>query len=374
MNINFNQLYTARIQVLLIGLGIIFGLFSLPGQAEPYLAIKNNMQCSSCHVNPIGGGARNAFGNLYGHNQLPANASDITTAELGKINEFLSLGGNVRYNAEHTRDDADNKSSTFKVDSAQLYITVTPKDSGLTLYVDQQIAPGSAINREAFLLYRFSDNHYIKAGKMYVPFGLRLEDDTAFVRQVTGFNFDSSDNGVELGLQYGQSNINLFVTNGTSAVTNNDDKFMYGIRGEHLFRHFRLGATALVNSADENQQHMFNLYAGANFGDVTLLGELDWIKTEADSQVDNGQDVNQVVALVEINYQWQPGLNLKFTSEYFDPDDNINENHETRFSLVAEYTPISNLQLRLGIRSSEGIPQQPQRSSEKFFLQTHVYF
>jgi hypothetical protein len=42
--------------------------------------------------------------------------------------------------------------------------------------------------------------------------------------------------------------------------------------------------------------------------------------------------------------------------------------------LVAEYTPISNLQLRTGIRISEGIPQQPQRSTEKFFLQAHLYF
>lgn len=338
--------------------------------AEPYLAIKTKMKCGVCHVNPLGGGMRTSFGNIYGHTQLPAKVSDFTAAEIGKINEFIGLGGNLRYNAERNEDDAGNDTSTFRIDSAQLYIAVTPKDTGITFYLDQQIAPGAAVNREAYVQYNFSGQHYIKAGKMYSPFGLRLEDDSAFVRQVTGFNFDSSDNGVELGLDYDDILINLFVTNGTSSVANNDDKFLYGIKAEKLFSNFRLGATGIVNTADLNEQQMFNIYGGVNWGEITLLGEVDWIKTE---QL-NADDENQLVGLIELNYQWQQGLNFKVTAEYFDPNTDFDENHETRYSFIAEYAPISNLQLRLGIRSAEGIPQQPERSSERFFLQTHLYF
>ena len=373
MNINYKLITYDKIQSFKLGLCCLFiitCLFSVNSLAEPYLAVKNKMKCSSCHINPLGGGARNSFGNFFGHGQLPSGVSDFTSAEVGKISDFLSIGGNLRYNAEHSSDDADNQSSTFRVDSAQLYIAVTPKDTGITFYIDQQIAPGAAVNREAFVMYRFDSSHYIKAGKMYVPFGLRLEDDSAFVRQVTGFNFDSSDNGLELGLDYGQSTINLFVTNGTSSVANNDDKFLYGVRAEHLFSNFRLGTTALVNTADEGEQSMFNLYGGVSFGDLTLLAEVDWINTEQN----NADDETQLVGLLELNYQLKQGLNLKFTSEYYDPNDNIEQNHETRLSFVAEYTPISNLQLRVGIRSSEGIPQQPERSGEKFFVQTHLYF
>lgn len=338
--------------------------------AEPYLAIKNNMKCNVCHVNPIGGGLRNSFGNVYGHTQLPATVSDFTAAEIGKINEFIGLGGNLRYNAERNTNDADQSTSTFRIDSAQLYLAITPKNTGLTFYLDQQIAPGAAVNREAYVQYNFSGQHYLKAGKMYSPFGLRLEDDSSFIRQVTGFNFDSSDNGVELGLEYDQATVNLFVTNGTSSVANDDDKFLYGVRAEKLFNGFRIGATGIINTSDQNEQQIVNLYGGFNWGNITLLGELDWLNTEQSTS----DDLEQLVGLIELNYQWQQGLNFKITAEYFDPNTDFDENHETRYSFVTEYAPISNLQLRFGFRSSEGIPQQPARSSERFFVQTHLYF
>lgn len=342
-------------------------------QAEPYLAIKNNVKCSACHVNPIGGGLRTTFGNFYGHNSLPVESSNLSTAEVGKITEWLGLGGNFRNNAENIQDDADNNASTFKVESAQIYLAVTPKNSPLTFYLDQQVAPGAAINREAFVLYRFSGLNYIKAGKMYVPFGLRLEDDSAFVRQATGFNFDNSDNGVELGLESSNSALSLFVTNGTGSVSNNDDRFLYGAKAEHLFSNYRIGATLVYNDGSDETQTLYNIYAGLTWLDFTFLAEADLISTKSDNSL--GTDRKDVVAgLFEINYQVQKGLNLKFTSELLDPDTDISDNHETRYSLIAEYAPISNIQLRGGIRIADSIPQRPERSSENLFLQTHLYF
>jgi hypothetical protein len=371
MNTHLNKRKTTHslfVISMIVALGLLVNINT--ADAEPYLAIKNNMKCSTCHVNPLGGGMRTSFGNIYGHTQLPKKVGDFSSAEMGKISDFLSLGGNLRYNAEHSSDDADNTSSTFRVDSAQLYLAITPKDTGLTFYLDQQVAPGAAVNREAYLQYNFLGQHYIKAGKMYSPFGLRIEDDNALVRQVSGFNFDSSDNGVELGLEFDQATVNFFITNGTSAVSNNDDNFQYGVRAEKIFSNFRIGSTAVLNTADDADRQLFNLYGGLHIGDFTFLGEIDWITTERAT----GSDQNQLVGLIEVNYQWMQGLNIKLTGEYFDPDNDIDENHENRLSLVAEYTPISNLQLRTGIRISEGIPQQPQRSNDKFFLQAHLYF
>lgn len=354
----------------LFWVALVFFTISSKALAEPYLAVKNNMKCGTCHVNPLGGGLRTTFGNIYGHQLMPATTSDITTADAGRLAEWIGLGGNFRYNGEHISDDTDNQTSTFKVDSAQLYMAIKPKGSSVTFYLDQQVAPGAAINREAFVLYNFSGNHYVKAGKMYLPFGLRLEDDSAFVRQATGFNFDSSDNGVELGLDFAASTVNLFVSNGTGAVSNTDDRFLYGIKVERLFSGFRLGGTAVHNDGVNDKQSMMNLYGGLGWGNFTLLAEADYIiNSSADSPKQK-----QWVALFEINYQLLKGLNLKVTSEYFDPDINISENHDTKYSLIAEYTPVSNLQLRAGARIADSIPQRPERNNEKLFVQAHFYF
>jgi hypothetical protein len=65
-----------------------------------------------------------------------------------------------------------------------LYVNIEIPNSGLSLYIDQQVAPGSAINREALVMYKFEqgdlfDDNYLKAGKLFLPYGLRIEDDSA---------------------------------------------------------------------------------------------------------------------------------------------------------------------------------------------------
>ncbi|GLX78343.1 hypothetical protein tinsulaeT_16830 [Thalassotalea insulae] len=337
--------------------------------AEPLLAYLNNLKCSACHVNPDGGGLRNSFGNAYGYSVLPQKQLGTDSADIGKVSDYLRLGGNFRSNAEYVKDKTDQESATFKVDSAQLYLAFNLKDT-ITFYLDQKLAPGSAINREAFVMYHFNSNDFVKAGKIYVPFGIRLEDDSALVRQATGFNFASSDNGIELGFEREHSLLNFFVTNGTSAVSNDDNNFLYGLRAEYLFSNARVGTTLTLNDRDEGKRQIVNFYGAYSLGKFTLLTEWDWIESEQTT----GGNKEQLVGLFELNYQWMPGLNIKLTSEWYDPDRQISEDQETRYSLVTEYTPLSHIQLRAGIRVMDSIPQFEQRNNDLLFIQTHFYF
>jgi hypothetical protein len=360
--------------LLLISLILSFNM-----RAEPYLAVKNNLKCAACHVNPNGGGLRNDFGRIYGQSLLPAKASSFDGAKLARLTKYLSMGADARFNASYQKTDqpTDNTSRSFEVSSAQLYINVEIPDSGLSLYVDQQIAPGSAINREAFVMYQFDkaeplSSNYIKAGKLFLPYGLRVEDDAAFIRQATGMNFDNSDNGVEYGVNHKNTTANFYIANGTSQASNNDDSFLYGMRVEHLFTNFRLGVSAVLNDGDQQVQ-MLNLYGGSQWGDFTFLAEVDYLTLEGANSF-NQQDITQLVTLAEINYQWRQGWNFKVTAEYFDPDQAVDEDEQTRYSLIGEYTPIANVQLRLGLRVKQDIPQKPQQNSESLFIQSHFYF
>lgn len=341
-------------------------------KAEPYLAYKNNLKCMACHVNPDGGGLRNSFGRIYGQQLLPAKAASYNTNELAQFTRFLSIGTDSRFNASYQKDDNGDNSQSFAISSAQLYLHITLPNTGLSFYLDQQVAPGAAINREAFVLYKFTGDNFIKAGKLFLPYGLRLEDDTAFIRQATGMNFDNSDNGVEFGLDYTKTTINFFISNGTSQASNNDNKFLYGIRAEHLLSNFRVGATALLNDGAKPVQQ-YNIYGGANFGDFTWLTELDYLIL-SNANIFDQSDIRQLISLVEINYQWRQGVNFKFTAEYFDSDLDVDNNQQTRYSVVTEYTPFANIQLRLGYRIQDDIPQKPRQNNKLLFVQSHFYF
>jgi len=371
-------IYKLLMTMLKLALLTTFALsFSI--NAEPYLAIKNNLACSACHVNPIGGGLRNDFGRTYGQTVLSRSFSPFDSRKLARLTQSLTIGADARFNANYQKSEAqpNNTSKGFSTESAQLYFHFAIPDTGLSFYIDEQVAPGSAINREAFVMYDFGDksinkSSYLKAGRLFVPYGLRIEDDSAFVRQVTGMNFDNSDNGVEYGASFDKTTVNLFVTNGTSQASNDDDSLLYGARIEHLFPVFRIGFSGVLNGG-EQQTKMVNMFAGYQWRDVGFLAEIDYVTLESGNAV-TSQDVNQLVSLIEMNYQWRQGWNFKLTAEFFDPDDKVDEDEQTRYSLVTEYTPMPNLQLRLGIRTKQDIPQKPGQNYDVVFLQSHFYF
>jgi len=356
---------------------LLFALVLMPAQAEPYLAFKTGNKCSACHVNPIGGGARNTFGSYYGTHVLPASSGDTQGFDAGAVNEYLRIGANLRANFQrHDRENAD-PTQGFETQSAQVYIHLQPKGSRFSLYVDEQVAPGAALNREAYVMTKLSGNHYVKAGKIMLPYGIRLEDDSAFIRQATQITFDNSDNGVELGLDFGKALFNVALSNGTGASTNDDDRFQYILRGEYIERNWRIGGSALVNESTAGTRSIWGLFAGANLYGFTLLAEVDQIVDEVmDESLVNvfGDDTKQLVTLFEVNRELQKGMNLKITHEMFDPESNTDNNERTRSSILLEYTPFANFQLRGGIRTGEDIPQRDEGNFKDLFVQAHLYF
>ncbi|RZL06523.1 MAG: hypothetical protein EOP40_17550, partial [Rubrivivax sp.] len=79
-------------------LGLALVLLSCGARAEPYLAIRSGLKCVGCHANPTGGGLRNAVGNTFAQNVIPANA--LPEALQGwngsLLDDRLRLGGDFR--------------------------------------------------------------------------------------------------------------------------------------------------------------------------------------------------------------------------------------------------------------------------------------
>jgi len=353
-----------------LALGLLCLLGASPVAAEPYLATREGMKCMTCHVNPTGGGMRNAFGNLYGQTQLPATAADPDSiarwAELTR--GPIAIGADLRTGASYVDvPDADGQSS-FSNQELRGYLAATVLPDRLLLYVDQRLTP-NALNQEAYARL-WNGDWYLKAGRMYLPYGLRLQDDSAFIRRVPGITFDTPDNGVEVGFEGGPWSSQLAVSNGAGGAAEQDTGKQVSLRIEYVQSAWRAGVSANFNDADAGQRRMANVFAGLRTGAVAWLAEADYV-------VDDGFPTGErtlLAGLLEADWLVVRGHTLKLTGEYFDPDADVAEDQQARHSLLWECTPMPFLQLRLGGRWSDGIPQNALQNQRQALVELHAFF
>lgn len=356
-------------------------LLAALAHAEPYLAVRAGAKCMTCHTNPTGGGKRTEYGATYGSTVLAAGSlgpvSGATAPNeapgiwTGKINDYLALGADARMNLDST--DIPNQEDTldFRLRSTQLYLEFQLVPNRLSLYVDEHVAPGGASNREAFmLLWSQAKNLYLKAGRFFLPYGLRLEDDSAFIRQTSGINFNSSDNGVEGGLEMGPWSAQLAVSNGTAGGAENNREKQFSLLGSFVQSLWRVGASYNANKGVGAERTMQNVFGGLRTGPVAWLGEVDYIEDESATTGRN----KQRALLFEANVEMWRGHNLKLTYEHLDPDRDVDDDERERFSAVWEYVPFQYTQFRLGYRDNQGPRQINLNNANELFAQWHAFF
>jgi hypothetical protein len=341
--------------------------------AEPYFAVREGMKCVNCHVSPSGGGMRNAVGNTWAQTALPQRHIEVPGVEpwTGAVNRYLSVGGNLRAGYAYTHVPNSTAVSEFDVEEVRAYLGVAVIPERLLLYVDELVAPGGASNLEAYARYSTANQRWhVRAGQFYLPYGWRLEDDSAFVRQVTGINFASPDKGVEVGWESAAWSAQLAVTNGTASGPEEDRGKQFSLRAEHVQSIWRFGAGFNFNDADAGERQMQGLFAGLRTGPIAWLAEADYV---VDDAFEDGRR-RQWVGLLEGNWQFGPGQNLKVSAEYFEPDTDVDEDEQNRFSVVWEYVPFQFLQLRAGARLYDGIPQNGLQNRRMYFISAHGFF
>jgi hypothetical protein len=394
----------------------VFGLCLDDTNAEPYLAVRLGYKCSQCHFNPTGGGKRNRFGTIFSQTEMPnrvVSAHDINrflslsrswsddgdeatnadaTAEVknaspvestfysGYLTKFLSVGGDFRLNYRATLNNAGGDSNTFDTTQGTLYGSLEVLEGVLSFYLDEKVAPGGAISREIFGLVRGPWNSHLKAGRMFLPFGLRLQDDTAFIREITGFNFGVQDVGVEVGIEPGPWSMNVAVSNGSQgSADDNKDKQVTG-SVSFVQRYWRLGAHATWNNTSAAKRIAVGSFAGLNLGGidvggiqlerVTLLGEIDQIIDEFKI----GSRRRQLLLYGALNYELLKGVNLKFAYDFADPDLSISDNSFVRASAGVEYTVTQFTQLRAFYRFRDETRNSPRDGESMLDFEIHVFF
>jgi hypothetical protein len=339
--------------------------------AEPYLAAQMGLKCASCHVNPTGGGMRTVFGNTFAQTVLAQKRigpeEDLWT---GQVMKFLSVGGNARANYDWEDVPHQDTSNEFDLEEARAYFDFGVIPNRLSIYIDQRFAPGNSTNMEANVRFWITENtFYVKAGRMYLPFGYRLEDDNAFVRQLSGYNMQAPDEGVEFGLEKGSWTAQLAISNGAGGGAELDSGKQVVTRAEYVQSRWRGGVSLAFNDTAAGDRSGAGAFGAFNIGPVTLLGEVDYFDDDS-----IGDGTRLMATLAEADWKLMQGHNLKLTYEWFEPSKDIDEDEQTRTSVVYEWSPIQFMQLRAGVRVYDGIPQNDNQNRKQAFVQLHGFF
>ena len=351
--------------------------------AEPYLAIQEGYKCSQCHVNMTGGGKRNDFGNIYAQTRLanhfldwrdafsdgdeeedednPVRTDSGSSFFSGRLNDFIAIGGDLRMRYERTDTPSNPTEDVFNQRKQNMYVEINLIPGRVLFY---QTLTGGGDAREIFGLVQW-DSFYLKAGEFFLPYGLRLLDDSAVTRAVTGFTYGITDSGVEIGYEPDHWALHLAATNGTGAsIENNRNKRLTGSVA-YVRKRFRVGGSYSLNEdAQGVETSIYGIHGGVQFGRVGVLAAADIIDDSTDEEF---------VGIVELNLLISRGNNLKFTYEYHDPSEIIVQNARERYSLVWEPFVNQFTQFRAGIRENQGIPQSDTQNRTEYFLELHLF-
>ncbi len=333
--------------------------------AEPYLAVRTGSQCSRCHVNMSGGGKRTDFGNIYAQRFLNGKfiSHQVGNNFTPQISRTVSIGANLRMRNTVTFGYTDTTLGTVVKDEyfldmteGNFYIEVRLIPDYFTFYIDNMVSPNPG-NREAFALLKgLPGKSYFKVGKILLPYGLRLWDDEAFIRETTGFTYSDPELAAEIGFEPGNYSTYMAIT------SNQVSGLAVWVR-----RHGRLGVS-WQKSIDGTANRMFGSFFGLHAGRITILGEAD--------QIELATGIKQRTYFTELNLLLMRGYNLKFSYHLFNRnlDVSLDRDGQERFTVGFETFPFQFFQIAVFYTVNRFIPQNFPLNQNSVVVELHFFF
>ena len=334
------------------------------GTARPEFAAMEDKECSFCHLDPAGGGPRNAIGQVYEDNyfEFPEDFDPETImAEAEEVRQRLTTAVDIRtayiktvYVDLEGRERASCTSCHSSVDSFLLMqgeLTVNAQASDkLRLTLSNNM--GSPLNMFA-TVDAIPKHLYVKVGQFRIPFGLKQRDHNILVRQ--GYNLGSHkrDVGVEVGGTYGKLFYNAAVVNGNrsagQAVDSNQHKGWVATAGSTLGS-VRGGVTFLLDrDRDLDREMIAGAFLTAVYKNLTLEGEFNFGGSfgEEESIGFSNDDITSKGYYFGAKYRVMPELMLSGRYGLFDGDRTLKGDGSQRVTLAAQYIFMQNGSLEL---------------------------
>lgn len=326
-------------------------LLSASALTLPRLSTEHAVPCKSCHVNPLGGGMRNEFGNYsVALNELCLPQTKKLMVERYKpprLSESVTFGFDTR----HLVFD-DGRIFRMQTDA---YLAVEPLKDFFYHFRFWE----NGVSEHYALLNFDHQKYFVKAGRFYPAYGLRNADHKAFTRERTGHGSNVYLDGFSVGAEIYEVNI-------TAEIFNPNQRGVYGL---HLFRAryckpfgYLIGTSirlseevAGTTGAHPNAKAVFG---GLSYDRFTLLGELDIA----------GKGNDTLITYGSLTTRLEYGLYLVVEYNFFDGNRDVADGVDEFVRVSVELFPIPFVELR---PSYTYYTRGLLKDQDDFFVQVH---
>lgn len=327
---------------------VAVGLSSAPAAAYPWMVKHDYQSCAVCHVDPSGAGQLTPYGRAQSDVLLRWKLKQPTAEEAQEpspttrflwfidLPEVVNLSGNFRGGAlipiggtVRPLVMATDLYGTVKVDR---YVFHASTGVGLRNVGPAAILPACGgdrpcnaqwISREYWAGATFSDEAVmVRAGRMFLPFGLRNNEHTSYVRDVTNTDMNlDSQHGVSVSYNGEKLRGEVMGLLGNYAISPD----AYRERGYSLFAEYALasklyvGLSSLITTARADAltqlamvRHAHGITARFSPTErLALLGEANFLAWQQPTLIDR----LGFAALIQGDYELMQGLHLVATIE-----------------------------------------------------------
>jgi hypothetical protein len=378
-----------------LGALTLLALAFAPRSAEAYPQFQfssGTQRCAQCHYSPAGFGLLTSWGRDEGADTISRGGDGSFLHGLWAPPDWLALGGDFR--AAAIRNDANGSGppevAVFPM-QGDLYARAGFGETGLSIYVAGGVRgttrPGSTaisdriesvISREHYVMWKPSaTGAFVRAGRFYAPFGLRLAEHIFYVRSVTGFNLYEETYNVSGG--YLAEDWELHVTGFTAPPTSLPLPLRSTAQGAgaaiYAEKRFEsAGALALQTRVSSSKERTI-IQAGTvgklwlDSARLLFMGELDLQHVSA-----GGASVNQLVSYFGPTFFPVKGLMATLALERFQEDLSVSPTAHTAVDLQVTLFPWAHCELiLLGRYQMVGTGPADGATGSLGMLQLHYY-
>lgn len=314
-------------------------------------------RCNQCHFAPAGGGLINAMGRSEAGDTISSRGNGKFLHGLVDLPAWFQLGGDYRGAAlANWNGGTESPEGALFPMQLDLYSRLAAGGFSFQLTVGMRGAarprdPSLAsriVSREHFLMWRAGEQGaYVRAGRFFAPFGLRLVEHPAYVRRYLGFNTLEETYGVSGGYikDDWEVHVSAFVPDFVRPVGHQGTggAVYYERRIED---NLVVGAQARGSVAEEDGRYTAGGIGKYWLSDWKLLAmaELDYVRQQF-RVAEGGR--NQLASYLGLFYTPLGGYMAGVAWERYDQDLAVKDVARDAFDLQLHWFPLAHIELLL---------------------------